>query len=339
MNTALPVALCGLAPIAARRPEATRFGWVVSSHAAAFASHATCDVVAVFDGRRDLMADFRDTWIDFWPTLACYPLYELLLAEAKPTIVSISTPETSRAEAVLTALAAGVQGLLCEKPIATTPEDGDRIIAAVRAAGAHMVVNQPKRYDPLIHLARDTIRSGELGELRRLRCYHGGSRALLFRNGTHAIDTLCWLAGAPVVQVTGRLEPGFDDYEPYLSDRPRDPTREPTASARLTFANEVVAHYDGVRHGRRVLWFDIEGSRGGMRVHERHAELTTDGGTRVLVPEPYDRTGLSAAVSELVKLVQQGGESVSPPEAGRETLAVLQAILRSARERARPVAI
>lgn len=327
--TKLNVALCGLAPIAARRPEPSRFGWVVSSHAAAYASHPACDVVAVTDRRRDLMLAFRDSWMDFWPAVACYPLLELLLAEARPAIVSVATPETERTRAILACLDAGVRGLLCEKPMATTLADGDRIIAAVRAAGASMVVYQPKRYDPLVHLARDVVRSGEIGELRRMRCYHGGPRAMLFRSGTHAIDTLCFLSGSTPVEVTGRLEPGFEDYQPYLSDVPRDPRREPAASARITFANGVVAHYDGVRAGRRVLWFDIEGSQGGLRVHERHAELTTAGGTRVLVPEAFDRVGLAAAVNELVVAVEDGTPSVSTPEEGRQTLEILLAILES----------
>jgi predicted dehydrogenase len=327
----LPVAICGLSARAARRPESSPFGWVVASHAAAYATHAGCNVVAVCDSRRDLAAEFRETWLDFWPAVVCYPRLDLLLAEVRPAIVSIATPEPQRAATALTALAGGVRGLLCEKPMATSAAEGAPIVAAVRAAGAHLVVYQPKRYDPLIHFARDVVRSGELGELRRLRCYHGGSRALLFRTGVHAIDTLCFLAESPVVEVTGRLEPGFEDYQPYLTDRLRDPLREPTASARLTFANDVVAHYDGVRHGRRVLWFDIEGSRGGLRVHERHAELTTDGGTRVLAPPPYDRVGLAAAVSELVVLVTEGGQTVSPPEDGIENLRVLDAVLASAR--------
>jgi len=337
--TQLPVAICGLSPTAARRPEPSLFGWVVSSHAAAYASHPACDVVAVHDWRGDLMTAFRDTWLDFWPAVACYPLMDLLLAEAKPAIVSVATPETARCEVILAALASGVKGLLCEKPMATSLTDGHRIIRAVRDAGAAMVVYQPRRYDPLLHLARDLLRSGDLGELRRLRCYHGGSRALLFRTGTHAIDTLCFLAEAPVVEVTGRLEPGFEDYEPYLSELPRDPNREPTASARLTFANGVVAHYDGVRHGRRVLWFDIEGSHGGMRVWERHIELTTSGGTRVMVPPTFDRVGIAGAVNELVRLVQYGGKTVSPPEDGLQTLAVLLAILESARHGARRVPV
>jgi len=303
--TKLPVALCGLAPIASRRPESTRFGWVVSSHAAAYASHPACDLVAVTDSRRDLMAAFREAWFDFWPAVACYPMLDLLLAEG------------------------GVKGVLCDKPMATNLADGDRITSAVRRAGATLIIYQPRRYDPLIHLARDTIRSGEIGELRRLRCYHGGSRASLFRTGTHAIDTLCFLAESRAVAVSGRLEPGFEDYQPYLSDMPRDPMREPAASARITFENGLVAHYDGVRSGRRVLWFDLEGSHGGLRVHERHAELTTAGGTRILVPEPFDRVGLAAAVSELVVAVQNGTPTISGPEAGRHTLQILLAILTS----------
>ncbi|HAZ63001.1 MAG TPA: hypothetical protein DCZ72_05240 [Armatimonadetes bacterium] len=335
----LPVAICGLTPVAARRPEPSLFGWVVESHAAAYASHPACDVVAVYDWRQALMTDFRDTWLDFWPAVALYPYLGLLLDEAKPAIVSVATPEVNRAEAVLAALAAGVKGLLCEKPMATSLTDGHRIIRAVRESGAKMVLYQPRRYSPLFHQALNLLHSGDLGELRRIRCYHGGSRALLFRTGAHVIDTLCFLAESPVVEVTGRLEPGFDDYEPYLSELPRDPGQEPTASARLIFANGVVAHYDGVRHGRRVLWFDVEGSRGGLRIWERHLELTTAGGTRILAPRQYDRVGIAGAVNELVRLVQYGGETISSPEDGLQTLAVLLGILESARHNTKTVAI
>ena len=54
---------------------------------------------------------------------------------------------------------------------------------------------------------------------------------MLFRNGTHILDLICWYAGAEPVRVFARLESGYDDFVAYRGDGGRDASSEPGASA------------------------------------------------------------------------------------------------------------
>ncbi len=336
--TNLRAALCGLMPIAAKRPETTFFGRVPLSHAAAYAALPHCHVVAVCDFRPDLMAEFRRDWADTWAAPAGYRQIEQLLEEARPDLLSICTPDDRHAEIITLAAELACRGILCEAPLAVSLAAADTALAAVERAGACLSVVHRGRFDPLAHRVRDAIALGDIGELRQLRCHHAGPRATLFRSGSHAIDTLCFLADRPALEVSGRLEDGFDDWDAYHGDGGHLAAHEPTASARIHFAGDVIGHYDGVRSRQRSLWYDLVGTDGVMRLFSRHAELSADR-NRTIVAPPYDAVGLAAAAAELAHAVGDHGTLISDGRAARQTLAVLLGICASHQRGGREVAL
>lgn len=139
---------------------------------------------------------------------------EALLGECDAIGVTCET--TRHASVVEQAAAAGVH-ILCEKPLAATLEDCDRIERAVAAAGVSFMQNFPKRFDPVNQELLAWIRRGDLGRITLVRVRHGhphgtdphfqrqwftdptlsGGGALL-DEGVHAADLLLWLLGAPV---------------------------------------------------------------------------------------------------------------------------------------------
>lgn len=334
----LRAALCGLMPIAAKRPETTFFGRVPLSHAAAYAALPQCRVVAVCDFRPDLISAFRHDWADTWAAPAGYRHVEEMLAEARPDLLSICTPDDRHAEIIALAAELGVGGILCEAPLAVSLASADLALEAVARHGAQLSVVHRGRFDPLRHRVRDAIALGDIGELRQLRCHHAGPRATLFRSGSHAIDTLCFLADLPALEVGGRLEDGFDDWDAYRGDGGHLAAHEPTASARIRFAGDVMGHYDGVRSRQRSLWYDIVGTDGVIRLFSRHAELSGDR-NRTIVAPPFDAVGLSAAAAELAHAVGAGGPLVSDGHAARQTLAILLGICASHQRGGRDVAL
>lgn len=63
-------------------------------------------------------------------------------------------------------LAAGAgRHVLCEKPVATTLEDAEAMVAACAAAGVQLQVAFPSRFLPVVARARGAVRDGQLGEL------------------------------------------------------------------------------------------------------------------------------------------------------------------------------
>ena len=126
------------------------------------------------------------------------------------------TSETYRhAEFIERASAAGCH-ILCEKPLATTVADCERIIRAVEAAGVTFMQSYPKRFDPVNVELKRLVDTGELGTVTFMRVRHGHLYGLLRGNppawkhdpvtsgggtlldeGCHGADLIRWLMGEP----------------------------------------------------------------------------------------------------------------------------------------------
>ena len=78
-----------------------------------------------------------------------------LLADRAVDVVAICSPPAFHAEQVLAAIAAGVQGILCEKPFAVTLAEAEALAAAARAARIPLVVGAMHAYDPAWAAAMD----------------------------------------------------------------------------------------------------------------------------------------------------------------------------------------
>jgi predicted dehydrogenase len=128
--------------------------------------------------------------------------------------VGITSETIKHAPLVEEAAAAGVH-ILCEKPMAATLEDCDRIQQAVRAAGVVYMQNFPKRFDPVNHELVQMVHRGDLGQIALVRVRHANFHFLevegqqwfidpvlcgggaLLDEGIHAADFLLWLLGEP----------------------------------------------------------------------------------------------------------------------------------------------
>jgi myo-inositol 2-dehydrogenase / D-chiro-inositol 1-dehydrogenase len=82
--------------------------------------------------------------------------------------VVIATPSRRHAEVVVAAAQAG-KAVFCEKPIAHTLDDADRMIHAARAAGVPFQIGFQRRFDRAYRRAHDVVAAGELGRLHVLR--------------------------------------------------------------------------------------------------------------------------------------------------------------------------
>jgi predicted dehydrogenase len=83
-------------------------------------------------------------------------------------LVDVCTPGDSHAEIVIAAARAG-KHVFCEKPLANSLKDAERMLAAVEKAGvAHMICHNYRRI-PAVMLAKQLISEGLLGEIRHYR--------------------------------------------------------------------------------------------------------------------------------------------------------------------------
>ena len=149
-----------------------------------------------------------------------------VIADPEIDVVDICSPGDSHAEIAIAALDAG-KHVLCEKPLANTVEEAERMVAAAERAaarGIRSMVGFSYRRVPAIGFARALIAEGRLGEIRQTRAEYlqdwlvdengpmtwrldkalAGSGSL-GDIGAHAIDMIQYLTGSTVESVSGTL--------------------------------------------------------------------------------------------------------------------------------------
>lgn len=152
----------------------------------------------------------------------CAPTKEALVARDDIDAIVLTTPHHLHAEEALLALAAG-KHVLVEKPLATSPADCDRMIAAATERNLTLRVGHQQRFRVNNLRARELIRSGAIGRLQAVQVnmpmYAGAIKAggfggdwswwndprnvgHLLNSSPHAIDLLRWFGGADVVSVS-----------------------------------------------------------------------------------------------------------------------------------------
>jgi predicted dehydrogenase len=123
----------------------------------------------------------------------------------------VAVPNALHAPIVVELLKRGIH-VLCEKPMATTIEECQRMVQAAHDRGTVLMIGHHKRFVPSIHKAKELLEEGRLGRIHtvngsmglprtwRSRTDFYQDRALagggvLMDNGVHLIDLVLWLVG------------------------------------------------------------------------------------------------------------------------------------------------
>jgi myo-inositol 2-dehydrogenase/D-chiro-inositol 1-dehydrogenase len=135
--------------------------------------------------------------------------------------VLIASPDRTHADLVLACLEAG-KPVLCEKPLAPTPEDCLRVIEAEVAGRRRMVqVGFMRRFDPAYAEMKRILSGGKLGRPLLFHCVHRNAvppaffeAGMLITNAAvHEVDIGRWLLGSQIVSARViRSSSGSDAY-------------------------------------------------------------------------------------------------------------------------------
>jgi predicted dehydrogenase len=221
--------------------------------------------------------------------------WEQTVARDDIDVVDICTPGDTHAPVAVAAAEAG-KVVFCEKPLANTLPEAERMLDAVRRAGvAHMICHNYRRA-PAVTLARQLIEEGRLGEIHhyrgvylqdwivdpnfprvwRLEKSKAGSGAL-GDIASHSIDLARYLVGE-ITEVAGLLQT-FVKERP-LPDDPQAKAPVDVDDAALSlvrFENGAVGSIEGTRFatGRKNYnRFEINGGKGSVAFDlERMNEL------------------------------------------------------------------
>ncbi|MGN0867292.1 MAG: Gfo/Idh/MocA family protein [Oligosphaeraceae bacterium] len=149
------------------------FGGIGHEHARQYASQPDCRLVAVADV---CPAQFKDLEATLHPAGAAdasgapvktYASYLEMIRKEKPDMVDICLPTDLHEKVAVEAMREGCH-VLCEKPMARTVEEADRMMAVARETGRKLMIAQCLRFDPGYQAFRKEHLSGKHGRLLRL---------------------------------------------------------------------------------------------------------------------------------------------------------------------------
>jgi predicted dehydrogenase len=125
-----------------------------------------CDVVAI--ASRDLAMAERVAAELAIPT--AYGSYEALLADSNVDAIYVPLPNHLHAAWSIAAIEAG-KHVLCEKPLAMTVRDAERMIEAAERAGVKLMEAFMYRLHPSWVAAREIVASGRIGRLKTVHSW------------------------------------------------------------------------------------------------------------------------------------------------------------------------
>lgn len=282
--------------------------------ASAFAAVPETQIVAVFDHGSDTRAAFLQTW----GQVAEYDDYIRMLREVRPDIVCIATRQTMHADQCERAIAAGVRGILIDKPLATSMEEADRILSVCRQSGVPLALCLDRRWMTSYNYLRSLIAGGAIGEPTTVLAYGVPN---LINHGCHWYDVVLLLSGdAEPIWVSGLVDDVSAD--PPTSRRPMDPP----GRGQIGFANGVTAYISP--DGGPSVAFEVLGTRGRLLIlnDARTVTLWTQESDtyRNLIQRPLEMPAEAEGwpsgptiVQDLARAVREGGRTACDVEQAR----------------------
>lgn len=297
----------------------------LASHnfAADFAAVPETEVVAVFDRGADTRAAFVECWREVWGPIAAYDDFGRMVDEVRPDLVCISTRQTMHAAQVEQAVAAGVKGILCDKPLVTSLLEADALLARCRQARVPLAYGLMRRWDAAYRRLAGVVAEGAVGAVTGVMAYGVPN---LNNLGPHWYDVLLEFLGDPEpVWASGLI----DDLSALPPDSPR--RLDPPGRGQVGLASpdgEAVAPgavaYVTPAGGPRPA-FEVLGTKGRLLVlDDARAAYLWDGESgsgappRVLDLPPREGFAMGIeAVHDLVRAVQTGGQTACDVEQAR----------------------
>lgn len=311
-----------------------------AAHAYAYDKSEKFELVSVCDLKPEILDAFWDKARLERGSIPQYSHHEEMLLAHELDVISVCTPDDLHVDPICDASNGGVRGVLCEKPIATKLEDADKIIETIENNGTVMSVDHTRSWLPSFQAVKSEIQAGKIGGLTRIIAHLGGHRAMLFRNGTHTVDAICYFADASPVWVMAAHEPGLSDYGiEYKGHGGKDPDLDPASTVIIEFANGVRGILNGAKMTPAIHELDLQGPEGRYVIDDQKVDswVTQKLEGEPVEVDPPDARGYSdffgdnlvPAVDELSKMVLDGVPSSSPARRGRETLEILVGALIS----------
>jgi glucose-fructose oxidoreductase len=270
-----------------------------------------------------------------------YDNYDRLADNPAVDAVYVVLPNSMHAEYTIRALKAS-KHVLCEKPMANTPQECEQMIAAAKAAKRKLMIGYRLRYEPfnqaLIAYAKDTAEAGptrviladagfNIGDPKqwRLRKEMAGGGSLM-DIGIYALNAARYLSGEEPVSVNAMMHSTPNDA--------RFAEVEENITFQLRFPSGILANCTS-SYGVGVNRFRVAKARGSAELEP--ALSYTGLRMRVLRGNTIEervlpqRDHFALEMDHLAECILNDREPLTPGEEGLKDLKVMMAIYEAAR--------
>ncbi len=173
-------------------------------HARVYREMETVQLVAVVDKNMTLARRVGNLY-----NVPHYPDYRMMLEEHKPDLVSVALPTSLHFEVASDFISRGTH-VLIEKPITSTLEEAQALVALGKQHGVTISVGHIERFNPVIVELRRRLESQEIGRIykvhmQRLSPYPGRIQdaGVVVDLASHDIDLMRFLIHEPVTRLYG----------------------------------------------------------------------------------------------------------------------------------------
>jgi predicted dehydrogenase len=274
----------------------------------------------------------RDQFVAEYGVGKGYQSLQEMFADVTPDLISVCAWHLLHAPLTVAAAVPGVQGIICEKPMAVGMADADRMVEACRANGTKLAISHQRRFTLGWEKGRELVAAGALGDVVMVVAKFGHG---LLNCGTHAIDGVRFVLGDPATEwVMGAVERRTDKFE-------RDTPIEDGCMGLVHFVDgtQLFLQCDLDMKGASFQFF-LRGTEGMMEVNETSCRTIGAGSGAWVnhdlgVPaEQIDVIGGKAngrQTQELLEWIDGGLEHRCAATTARDTVEIMMALEESAR--------
>jgi predicted dehydrogenase len=240
------------------------------NHASAILKVERAELVAGVNRGREKLEQFGKRF----QVNALYHDYEKMLDEVQPDICIIATHPELHCEMVLgCASRPSTKAIICEKPMALSLGECDRMIEACDAAGILLQINHNRRWSAEWNYAKQLVDEGAIGTLNHIYvsmegckpspAWRSENEGPLLHDFTHSFDQMDMIAGE-IDWLCGMAE-----------QRMRPWAVEDFSAAMIRFKSGAT----GLVHGAELteyqsFEFELRGSTGVIRIEKENIQLS-----------------------------------------------------------------
>lgn len=155
-------------------------GGIAHAHAKAYLAYPGAELTAV----ADIVPANAEAFRTEYGAKRAYTDVNAMLRQEKLDMVSVCVWPHLHAEMAIAAAEAGTRAVYCEKPMALTFADAQRMVNTCAASGTQLAFNHQRRFGVPFTRARHLLREGAIGRLQRIEAVCPN----LFDWGTHWFD-------------------------------------------------------------------------------------------------------------------------------------------------------